>query len=302
MSVRKFSAEHSNERLAERRRQNRRRAAIALLVLALLLIIGAIWGTWQKAVRVSHVTIFGPPSLGSYGRASADSLTALTNDAMRGTYFGLVPKNSIFFVPEHDIRTAILASDSHIGSISIFREGFTGLSIQVNERTAVARWCGATRFDLSATSSRFNLATNCYLFDANGLVFSLASTSDQVVAPFTLYAPLAASSPDPLRATIADADALPATFDFARQVGTLGSLVSTIVIRGDPPSQGSGEAGEVDQYLTSGTRITYVLGQETDAFTALMAAKSEVNLADGSILYVDLRFPGKVYFKKTAQK
>ena len=96
------------------------------------------------------------------------------------------------------------------------------------------------------------------------------------------------SGVEPLRATIADANALPAAFDLARQIGTFGSRVSDIVIRGD----------EADDLLASGTRVTYVLGTEQDAFTALTSAKSNLNLADGSLEYVDLRFPGKVYLKK----
>ncbi|MDO8566972.1 MAG: hypothetical protein Q7R58_02365, partial [bacterium] len=56
--------------------------------------------------------------------------------------------------------------------------------------------------------------------------------------------------------------------------------------------------GEVDNNLASGTRITYVLGREQDAFTALVSARENFNLADGSVDYVDLRFDGKVYLKK----
>ncbi len=91
-----------------------------------------------------------------------------------------------------------------------------------------------------------------------------------------------------MRATIAGADALPTAFDFARKFVTLGSPTVSVVLRGD----------EVDDYLASGTRITYVLGSEQDAYTALTSARANLNLTDGSIEYIDLRFPGKVYVKK----
>jgi hypothetical protein len=91
-----------------------------------------------------------------------------------------------------------------------------------------------------------------------------------------------------MRATIAHAEKLSAAFDFARQLASLGSPVSSIVFRDD----------EVDEYLASGTRITYVLGYEQNAFTALKSARANLNLSDGSLLYVDLRFDGKVYLKR----
>ena len=50
--------------------------------------------------------------------------------------------------------------------------------------------------------------------------------------------------------------------------------------------------------LVLGTRVTYVLGDEQNAFTALTSARDDLNLADGSLEYVDLRFDGKVYLKK----
>ena len=52
--------------------------------------------------------------------------------------------------------------------------------------------------------------------------------------------------------------------------------------------------------MTSGTRITYVLGDEQNAFAALSSAQSDFNLSDGSVDYVDLRFDGKMYLKKNA--
>ena len=77
-------------------------------------------------------------------------------------------------------------------------------------------------------------------------------------------------------------------FDFARELATLGSPTTRIAIHD----------GEVNDYLASGTRVTYVLGHEQDAFTALVSARENLNLSDGSLEYVDLRFDGKVYVKR----
>lgn len=282
-------------RLAERRRLRRRRGLIAFCILVCILMGALIWGLWQPAVRISNIAVYGPPSLGSSGGASADaSFAAYAKNAMQGSYFGIIPRDSIFFFPASSIRASILADHLDIAAVSMFRNGLTGISIKTNDRAPIARWCGvssdATRFDLTASSTKPNLVApeNCYVFDASGYIFAMASSSTQTINPFALYALLTEETPDPLRTTILHAERLPHAFDFARQLDTLGGSVIQIILRGD----------EVDDYLKSGTRIIYILGHENDAFTALVSARDNLNLANGSIEYIDLRFDGKVYLKK----
>ncbi|MBU2330176.1 hypothetical protein KKG57_01780, partial [Patescibacteria group bacterium] len=64
--------------------------------------------------------------------------------------------------------------------------------------------------------------------------------------------------------------------------------VTSLAIRND----------EADLYTTAGTRITYVLGQEQEAVITAASIFSQLNLNDGSVEYVDLRFAGKGYFKR----
>ena len=162
------------------------------------------------------------------------------------------------------------------------------MRIKVDGRVAVARWCG-----LAPT---LGVEEYCYTFDANGLIFAptsevgapTESVGAATINTFKLYAPLVGETLEPLRATIASSELLPTTFDFARQLASLGSPVSSIVIHD----------GEVDMYLASGTRVTYVLGDGQNAYTALVSARSNINLIDGSLDYVDLRFGGKVYTKR----
>jgi len=202
---------------------------------------------------------------------------------MQGSYFGIVPRDSTFFVPMHRIRVAILAVHPDIAALSISRQGTTGLSIRPSMRTAVGRWCG------SAYSAGSESTTDCYLFDPNGFVYTDASsTATMPINTFTLYRPLADDASLPLHATLPDAALLPDAFAFTRQLAGFGSPADAVVIRGD----------EVDILLASGTRVTYVLGHEQDAYSALLSARASFNLANGSVDYIDLRFPGKVYIKK----
>lgn len=280
-SPRKAEDGHAVYRLAERRRVRRKRALIALIIIFFILCAGIIYELNQSAVRISRVQIFGPPSLGSFGEASADSsLTDVAKGAMQGKYLGLIPRDSYFFFPASGIRAALLSAHPEFAAVSLFRNGLTGLTIKIDSRIAVARWCG-----LAPT---VGVEEYCYLFDVKGYIFAAAATTTQTINPFSVYAPLVGDTLEPLRAIIASAQELPSAFDFARQIGTFGGPVSSIIFRND----------EVDTVLASGTRITYVLGDEQDAFTALVSALGNLNLADGSLEYVDVRFDGKVYVKR----
>lgn len=280
MSVNRSSAERSSpparagDRLAMRRRLHRRRILVSLFILFLLLLAGIIYELNQSAVRISNIVVYG----------ADQSYASIASSAMQGRYLGIIPRDSTFFFPGGRIRSDIIALHPNIVAVSLFRNGFTGLSIKVNDRVAIARWCG-----LAPTEG---VEAYCYVFDANGFIFAAVATTTSTINNFTLYAPLEGGALEPLRATIARAEELPSIFDFARQLDTLGSPTAHLILRGD----------EVDDYLASGTRVTYVLGNEQNAFAALVSAHDNFNLADGSLEYVDLRFDGKVYLKKVGSK
>jgi len=275
MSGRMSSAERGSERLSARRRKKRQRMLLMFAVIFVLLVSALIWGVRQNAVCISHVNVFGADTLSASGKQ--ESLATIATAAMQGNYFYLVPRSSTFFFPETKIRADLLVAHPDVAAVSMFRNGLTGLSINVAYRVPVARWCGST----FATSSP---SGDCYLFDANGFIFSTTSAMTPINS-FRIFEPINNS---PIGSTLPNALAFPAAFNFARQLTTFGSPVSSIVFRTD----------EVDDYLASGTRVTYVLGDEQDAFTALASARANFNLADGSGQYVDLRFDGKINVKK----
>lgn len=279
MSGKRLSVPSGSERFVARRKSRRRRALLALSVLLFVALSALIWGLRQSAVRIAHVEIYGADK----------SLSEIVFEHMRGNYLGIIPRDSTFFLPSAGIRSDILTVYPDIAAISLFRDGFSGLSIKADYRVPIARWCGSTPSTSSGQTSSPQVASTtagCYLFDASGFIYATTSTTLPLNS-FVLYEP-AAREGDPIGLTLPHPEKLPAAFDFARKLTTFGSAVSSIVIHD----------GEVDEYLESGTRVTYVLGNEQGAFTALTSARKNLNLADGSLDYVDLRFSGKLYLKK----
>ena len=199
-----------NERYRARRRLRLRRLSIFFGVLALLVIALLLWLSWRPGLRVQTITIYG----------ADQSLAALVTPELAGTYAYLIPRNSILFVPESAIRRAVLSQHLEIATLSVFREGLDGLAIKINNRVPIARWCGADPADDSATG--------CYVFDSGGYVYApyadaTSTTQAEPVNGFSLYDPLAGDATNPLGATLAQADSLPAAFDFARQISAVGT-------------------------------------------------------------------------------
>jgi hypothetical protein len=250
---------------------------------------------------VQHIETSGPDTA---------LVTTLATQALAGTNHYILPRNSILFLPENAIRTAILAADPTIQAVSIARTGFSSMLITVIPRSSAFWWCGQS---ITATTT-----SPCYQSDGEGFLFAPVASSSTAVdipnainstaslqnssstdlapplpatVPLMVYAPLTASSTGaPIGSTVADAAAMPMILRFVRLLESLHANIVSVQIRGD----------EADLYVKSGTRITYVIGDEDAAATRAEAAFPQLNLDDGSIDYVDLRFDGKVYFKATA--
>lgn len=262
--------------LTARRHLRRRRILFAVFILAFLFLCAVIYGLWQPGVRVSLVEVQGTDV----------PLATIAKESMQGNYFGIIPRDSIFFFSAARIRADISTAYPDIVAVSIFRNGFSGISITANNRVPIARWCGAPP-DVAGISSLVSVVSDCYFFDANGFVYAATSTT-QPLNSFTIYESLSASEEDIIGSTLPHAEKFPAAFDFARQLTTLGSPISFIIFRND----------EVDDYFESGVRVTYLLGDEQNAFTALISAKAQINLSDPTLKYIDVRFPGKIYLKR----
>jgi hypothetical protein len=269
MLEKRQSREQANERLTERRRRGRRLLGILGLILLLILVGFFIWLTWQPSLRIQNVTM------------SDTRLLEVVQHELTGSYAGIVPRNSLFFIPDHAIRAALVEADPGLEAVSISRKGLTGLSVSLHQRVAVAKWCGLKKTE--------GVPEYCYLFDTIGYLYAAADVaSSSPLNSFVLYDPLKGNTQEPLRATLLDAAHMPDLFDFARKINSLGSPVLTITIQGD----------QADLVLRSVTHITYVLGSEEQAYVDITSAKENINLTNGSLEYVDVRFPGKVYLKK----
>lgn len=293
--LRSSKPSESKVRLAERRKKTQIRI-FGILVIFVFFIVGLLFvGLWNKSVRVSNIQI----------TTNDTSLIPQIKSAISGSNFLFVPNNSIFFLDKEKVRKTVLDLRPNVAAVSIARTGFESISVTPNMRTPLARWCGTAASSTSKDSIDLDVtkARGCYLFDSTGFIYTPdlyvlnASSSEETLStstplvPFHVYAAITSTS-SPFMSTVIQINKLSGVFDFAREIGTFGSPVQSIVIRGD----------EVDLFLKDKTRVTYVIGTEQKSYYLLKATKNKISIDNGSLLYADLRFAGKVYFMSVAGK
>jgi hypothetical protein len=288
--------------LSKRRKQKRRTMRYVLLSILLLLIAAAFYALWLPSLRIQTISAEGP------GADSAKEIVSLT---ISGSYFHIIPRNSIVFYSKEKIRTAIIDANPDVSAVSLTPTSFSSLHIRTTSRAESFIWCG-TAFENPNTDG------SCYQSDIEGFIFmqdaervvtnTPMSTSTSSTTPHTatvsvspakqnvqsqihVYGPLdrdVSGGQSPIRAHLALSSRIPEALKFVDAMRELGAPVTSLVIRGD----------EADLWIGKTTRITYVLGHEKDAALSAASAFPNLSLTDGTIQYIDLRFPGKVYLKK----
>lgn len=257
--------------LKERRKRERRIFLIISLIVLGVLVAFSFWLLWQPFVRVAHIEPEG---------VDAEAIGQIATEELWGTYFYMVPRNSIFFYPEGEIRERILLERPSVAAVSVSRASFTSLSVKGIERTAALRWCGMSAGE----------PTLCYEADAEGFLFreSPVATGEEELIVFAQIEQEGEDDGTPLRAHVVGAADLPDILRFVKAVRLLGVSVVSVEIRED----------EADLYAKSGTRITYIIGKEEQAAALAASAFPSLNFTDGLLEYVDLRFEGKAYIKR----
>lgn len=260
------------------RKQEAFKRSTVLVIAGLVVLAGLVlFLLWRPEIRISKI------ETGSAQDPAA--LEAIARGELAGTYHVVFPRDSFFLYPERAIRAEILRTYPSASSVAITRVGFDTISIETNERLLAFVWCGTPGSE----------GLPCYQADAEGFIYAPAPVREAASSTPELEVYAELTNPEdmsayPLRAQVQGAGSVPDILRFMRAVQSLGVLIERIAIRGD----------EADLISKEGVRITYLIGTEEGAAKDAAAAFPNLNFKDGSLEYVDLRFPGKVYLKRTA--
>lgn len=265
------------------KREEARTVKNAVLFVLFLALFGvALYGLWRPEARIQRVEVAGAES--------GDAIAALAKAELKGTYYRIFPRDSFLFYPKEAIEHAVLDAYPSVSKVAVSRIGFDALRLSLSLRQNAFWWCGTP----GEAGIRHD---SCYEADGDGLIFRAAdvASDDEVNPMLRVYAELSAASSSPasypLRAHVEGTGSIPAILEFSRGLSSLSVPVRSIAIRGD----------EADLYTDGGTRVTYVVGKERTALQSLETTLPRMNLLDGSLEYVDVRFEGKVYIKRRSE-
>lgn len=185
-----------DQRIAKRRRSRKIALVIFFVILFFILAGVAAFVTHLDSVSITTINVAGNTM------SSEVAIQESVKSVLSESYLYVFSKNNVILMPAGKIRSLILQKFPEIKTVSVHRDGFGKISINVTERQSKALWCGTS--DTSNAPSAFSntiLGTStssvvgnipvppstidlCYLIDPTGYVFATASTTDATTSTY----------------------------------------------------------------------------------------------------------------------
>ncbi len=236
----------------------------ALLVLVLL--VGPIFLIRSENLLISKVSIVGNEV------TEMGDIQNLVKDKLNGYYLKLFPKSSVALYPKDDIEKSLLDSIPRLASVNVSLSGTKSIKIEVVERAPFALYCADT----------------CFFMDDTGYIYSKAPTFSSGV--YTIYK----SEPKletPLKTQFFNQKDLISISTFSKNVENLGLKTKVVTKKDD----------EYSATLSAGAELRWRMDENLDKlYVDLDSFMKESKLKTTDIerlLYLDLRFDNKVFYK-----
>lgn len=217
-----------------------------------------------------------------------EKIRAVVLKKIDGNYLWLFPRSNIFFYPKNSIKEELHKEFKRIKDISFTLEKSKTLSITLLEKDAEYVWCGEKLPESEIKSEDYE----CYFMDGDGHVFDKAPYISGNVY-FKFFGPLSLQyfSPDIFKKII----------DFKNAVTSMGI---------EPVSLYMKDTGDLEIYLSSNStaregpkmllRKDFDLEKTLLNFQAAITTeplKSNLKNKYSSLLYIDLRYGNRIYYK-----
>lgn len=228
----------------------------------------------------------------------------ITEKELQGSYLWFIPKTNFLFYPKKDIIRELGDQYKRLTDIEVKVLGMQTLEVSVKERVGLYTWCGE---DLPEEGINFE-DLKCYFMDREGYIFDQAPYFSGDVY-FKFFGPIGDGEKDMESSNFLESPAghyfIPEIF--ARVVLLADSLSQ---IGAKPMAVFIKDKTEIEFYLESSHPIRsapkIILNQDADFIkiaenldSALSTEplKTDFKKKYDSLLYIDLRFGNKVYFK-----
>lgn len=286
--------------LKKRKRKVIKRKISLLITILILILIGlSFLSRWEK-VNITDIQITGNKVI------ETKIIENIVKDKITGDYLWFFPKTNFLFYPKGDIEKELSNKFKRLKNISISVKNLTTLNISLVERKALYTYCGGKinlQSDLPTESLNSNSVlpeeNKCYFMDSDGYVFDEAPYfSGEVYLKF-------------YGTTDINSDNNPSgSYFYKSNFGKLISFKETLEKMGAKPVIFYVEDnGDIEVFLSSSSsqmgpeiilKMDSDFGQVAENLQSVLTTEplqSDFKNKYSSLLYIDLRFGNKVYYK-----
>ncbi|MBI2630972.1 hypothetical protein HYW73_02005 [Candidatus Nomurabacteria bacterium] len=284
----------SSPRLNELKKQRRKVAVNKFLIIFFIAVILFALGAYLsqlKDLNISQVEISGNKII------DTNEIKYVVDEQIAGKYLRLFPKSNVLYYSKSAIKTGLQNKFHRLGNIDLSIKDRKTLLVSVLEREAKYLWCGM----MPASGVQHPTEEKCYFLDDTGYVFDEAPYfSGEVYFKFYGHSDAGRGTSDRTGFYFSERN--------FRQLVSFKDVLINIGLK--PVVINILENGDIELFLARGnsskTGPKIIFKPDADLLNVaenLQAALVTEPLLSGfknkysSLLYIDLRFGNKVYFK-----
>lgn len=262
----------------KQKRQVLRKKILIWFFVVVVFIVGLVFASRIKKINIdiSQIIISGNKIV------ELNDIHKVVETELSGRYFFLFQKSNSFIYPEKKIRNELLTKFKRLSTVSIYTTDTRIIHIDVTERGGEYLWCGMTYPNIENQK--------CFFLDNQGYIFDEApSFSDGVY--FKFYG----GENNTGLGNYFLKDIFPNVIFFKDMIEKMDLKIISFSQSVD---------GDMNIYLTSGAKIIFKkdadfekLAENLQALLSTEPFHTDFIKKYDSLLYIDLRFGNKVYYK-----
>lgn len=250
----------------------------------LLVFIGLIYVSRINKINIRDVEILGNIV------TDTEMVKATVLKELTGNYLGVFPRTNLFLYPKNSIKNTLADKFKRLKDIEFSIKNNKVLSLSLSERKGLYTWCGS---NVESTDQK------CYFLDDSGYIFDVAPFFSGEVY-FRFYGNLDGNMDMPV-----------GSYFLKRSFGDLISLKKTLeTMNLKPVTLYTTPDGEIKIYLSRGSLLPtgpaiifkadanfQKIAENLQAALTTEPLQTDFKKKYSSLLYIDLRFGNKVYYK-----
>ncbi|MDP2788933.1 MAG: FtsQ-type POTRA domain-containing protein [bacterium] len=238
-------------------------------------------------LNIQNVTITGNKVV------TTEAIEKAIKEELGGFYLSIFPKTNFLFYPKNKIRTRLIDEFTRLKDVTPNIKNMNTLEVFLTERVAFYTWCGD---NLSKTELEFK---DCYFMDEASYIFEEAPYFSSDVY-FRFFGKTEKKNENVL-GSVFYPEIWNGIISFKKNITEMGLKPSSMFIKDD---------GDIELYLISSVsppdaqKIIFKsnadfrkVAENLQAALTTEPLQSDLKNKYSSLLYIDLRFGNKVYFK-----